>query len=85
MTQVINQEVNVSSFYFRNNKGLKSFPKQIEWQGRFVTFAGEGLRYLVKQGEKAVQLFDMTDGQATYRLRTDGSRWTLVGVHGGAA
>lgn len=85
MTQVINQEVNVNAFYFRMGAGLKSFPRQIEWEGRFVTFAGEGLRYLVQQGGRAVQLFDMTDGQATYRLRSDGTRWTLVGVSGGVA
>jgi len=85
MTQIINQEVNVNSFYFRSGQGLKTFPRQIEWDGRFVTFAGEGLRYLVRRGEQLVQLFDMTDGAATYRLRRDGSHWTLVGVSGGQA
>lgn len=83
MTTVINQEVSVNSFYFRNREGLKSFPRQIEWNGQFVTFAGEGLRYLVGHGSQLVQLFDMTDGSDLYRLRTDGSHWTLVGIKGG--
>jgi len=84
MTQLINEEVNVNAFYFRNSEGLKSFPQRIEWNGKFVTFAGEGLRYLVKHGTQLVQLFDMSDGQDLYRLRTDGDHWTLVGIKGGA-
>jgi len=80
MTHVINQEVTVNSFYFRGGAGLKTFPRSIEWDGRFVTFAEAGLRYLVKQGSGLVQLFDMTEGDTTYRLRRDGSNWTLVGT-----
>jgi len=80
----INQEIDVRSFYFRSGNNLKSFPRQIEWNGNFVTFAGEGLRYLVEQGGRAVQLFDMSDGSTTYRLRADGQHWTLVGTRAGA-
>jgi hypothetical protein len=83
MTQLINEEVNVHSFYFRTGDEFKSFPRQIEWEGRFVTFAETGLRYLVKRGSGLVQLFDMTAGDTTYRLRSDGSHWTLVGTRGG--
>lgn len=80
----INQEIDVHSFYFRSGKGLKSFPREIEWNGRFVQFANEGLRYLVEQGGRAIQLFDMTDGRTTYRLKSDGQHWTLVGLRAGA-
>jgi len=83
MTQIINKEVNVNAFYFAG-KGMKTFPRQIEWDGRFVTFAEAGLRMLVKHGSQLVQLFDMTDGDTTYRLRRDGSQWTLIGTRAGA-
>lgn len=83
MTQVINQQVNVNSFYFRSGQNMKTFPRQIEWNGRPVTFAETGLRYLIKQGSQFVQLFDMTAGDTTYRLRRDGSSWTLVGTKAG--
>ena len=82
MTQVINSEVAVSSFYFADPSGRKPFPRRIEWNGQLINFANEGLRYLVEQGGQLVQLFDMTDGASTYRLREQGDHWTLVGVSG---
>lgn len=82
MTQVINTEVAVSSFYFADPSGRKPFPRRIEWNGQLINFANEGLRYLVEQGGQLVQLFDMTDGDSTYRLREQGDHWTLVGVTG---
>jgi hypothetical protein len=80
MTQLINQEVNVNSFYFASGASMKTFPRQIEWNGRPVTFAETGLRYLVKRGEQLVRLFDMNEGDTTYRLRQEDDRWTLVGT-----
>jgi len=68
----------------RQASGLKTFPRRMEWNGQTVTFAEAGLRMLVRQGSKLVQLFDMTDDSTTYRLRRDGSSWTLVGTRAGA-
>jgi hypothetical protein len=81
MTQIINTEVNVNSFYFRGGHGMKTFPRQIEWDGQNITFGEAGLRYLVHRGQELVRLFDMNslDG-TTYRLRQEGARWTLVGT-----
>jgi|GEM_PF-617235 len=80
---LVNQTVSVNSFYFAGGRGraLKSFPRQIELNGSFITFAETGLRYLIRRGEQAVQLFDMsgTDG-TTYRLKSDGRQWLLVGT-----
>jgi hypothetical protein len=81
----VNTEVAVSSFFFADPSGRRPFPKRIEWNGQLIDFASEGLRYLVSQGGQLVQLFDMTDGQSTYRLREQGSHWTLVGISGGVA
>lgn len=79
MTQVINKEVFVNSFYF-TGKGMKTFPRQMEIDGRFVTFGEPGLHYSVKRGGETVRLFDVSDGATTYRLRQEGSCWTLVGA-----
>ncbi|MFA5004094.1 MAG: hypothetical protein WC498_02345 [Candidatus Saccharimonadales bacterium] len=81
MTHVINREVAINSFYFTGGKGLKTFPRQMELDGSFITFVENGLRYLVQKGGQAVRLFDMssTDG-TTYRLRQEGNQWTLVGT-----
>lgn len=81
----VNTEIAVSSFFFADPSGRRPFPKRIEWNGQLIDFASEGLRYLVSQGGQLIQLFDMTDGQSTYRLREQGSHWTLVGISGGVA
>lgn len=81
----INQEVNVTSVYFRSTspkRHLKGFPKRMEYQGRQYTFIESGLRYLVQKGQQLFEIFDMTDGTRDYRLRFDREQrsWTLVGV-----
>jgi hypothetical protein len=78
----INKEIAVTAVYFQNNKELRSFPKRIEFDGREYTFLESGLRYLVQKGQQLVQIFDMTDGVAHYRLRFDTSQqlWTLVDI-----
>jgi hypothetical protein len=80
--ETINKEITITAWYFRNRHQLTSFPKRMEYNRREYTFA-EGLRYLVqKGGRSAVQLFDMTDGNAKYRLRFDNLQqtWTLVSI-----
>ncbi len=77
----VNQEVNVNSFYFRNQaNSLRSFPQEIEYEGRHIAFAQSGLRLLVKSGQRLAQLFDMSDGQDIYRLKLENDHWTLIGV-----
>lgn len=77
----INKEVSVTAMYFQSGRELKSFPQRIELEGREYTFMN-GLRYLVQKGHKLIQIFDMTDGQAEYRLRFDSHSqlWTLVDI-----
>ena len=83
----INKEVSVSAFYFKNNvksgSGMRSYPRAIELDGTEVSFA-DGLSYLVRKGQQIVRLFDMTDGDNTYRLRNTGSEWTLICMKAGA-
>lgn len=79
MTQLIDEDVDVRAFYFVG-KDLKTFPRQIEYGGRAITFA-DGLRVQLQRAGQLTCLFDMNgaDG-ATYRLRQEGNRWTLVGA-----
>ena len=82
-TKLVNKEIAVNSFYFQSNKNFKTFPKQIELDGARYVFIENGLRLLIRKGQRLVELFDMTDGQSTYRLRLESGRWTLVGIKAG--
>lgn len=72
-----NTEVNVTSFYFNQNR---VFPRQVEFEGRELSFLENGLRCLVQKGQGLVQIFNMTDGQTLYRLSFEpGNRtWKLL-------
>lgn len=78
----VNKEVAITAVYFRKDQNLKSFPKRMEFDGREYMFIESGLRYLVAKGQSFVELFDMTDGEMTYRLKHDTSEatWTLVNM-----
>ena len=78
----INQEVNVTALYFRNKKQLKSFPKRMEFDGNQYEFLESGLQYQIIKEDEDLRLFDMTDGNADYRLRFDYKKliWTLVSI-----
>lgn len=77
----INKEVDVVSVYFGNCGQLKTFPRQIECDGNRYTF-NDGLQMMVQKGQQWFKIFDMTDGQAHYRLRNDvNSRsWQLLSI-----
>jgi hypothetical protein len=77
MTKFINQEVEVNGFYFAQGKNFKSFPRQITLGTQRFVF-NDGLQMLVQKGQDVIRLFDMTDGQASYRLRNEGSQWILI-------
>ena len=81
MTQAINTPVDVNAYYFTGRE-MKTFPRQIEYSNRAITFAS-GLRYLVQRGAEAIKLFDMNgeDG-LIYRLQQNGDNWVLLGTKG---
>lgn len=84
--QLVNQEVSVTSLYFRparrDERHIKGYPKRMEYEGREYTFVESGLRYLLKKGQQLFEVFDMTDGEREYRLKFDPDAhiWTLIGV-----
>lgn len=71
------REINVTSFYFKNNR---VFPRRIELEGEQLSFLETGLRCLVQTGQELIQIFNMSDGQKLYRLSFEpGSRtWKLL-------
>lgn len=77
---IINEEVAVTAVSFRRN--FEPIPTRIEYKGRAYIFIDSGMRYLVKNGERISQLFDMTDGTTNFRLRNESgaSNWTLVAM-----
>ena len=75
----VNETVNVNSFFFAGSRGaLRTFPREIELNNKTLTF-NDGLQYLVQKGQHVVRLFDMEDGEQTYRLRLENNVWTLIG------
>jgi hypothetical protein len=81
MKRIINEPVSVTAVNFRMVRGLEPYPRRIEYQGITYTFA-DGIRYIIKRGERTTRLFDMTDGSTKFRLRTDSDTpgWTLVAI-----
>lgn len=76
----INEEITVTAVSFRRN--FDTVPQRIEYKGQAYTFLDAGMRYLVKNGSRISQLFDMTDGTSQFRLRreADEPNWTLVAI-----
>ncbi|OGL36991.1 hypothetical protein A3A68_00185 [Candidatus Saccharibacteria bacterium RIFCSPLOWO2_01_FULL_48_13] len=82
-TVTLNKAVNVVAYYFKNTGArLKCFPKRMEVDGRRVEFTETGLRHPVQKGQQLVHVFDMTDGNADYRLEFDAKNldWRLVSI-----
>lgn len=78
MNQIdINQQVAITSVYFK--KDFTSWPRRMEFNGRSYNF-NDGLQFCINKQGSLTRIFDMTDGQTKYRLRSDRdqSSWTLV-------
>jgi hypothetical protein len=77
----INKDVSIVAYYFHNRgRRLNCFPKLMEWNGKRIEFTETGLRHPTKKGQRMIHVFDMTDGNADYRLEFDAQNlsWTLV-------
>jgi hypothetical protein len=64
-------------------RDLRAIPRRMELDGRAIDFIDNGLRMTVKHGETMAQILAMSDGQRTFRLRSDnkGGTWTLIGIN----
>lgn len=86
MTQ-INAQIEVTALGFKSSPRrkqaqhqLESFPKRMLWGDREYAFVDLTMQYLVQKGQQLIKLFDVTDGNISYRLRLEDDRWTLVGT-----
>jgi hypothetical protein len=80
-TTLINKDVSIVAYYFKNaNHRLRCFPKRMEYDGRRVNFTETGLVHPTKKGQRTIHVFDMTDGNADYRLEFDAQNltWKLI-------
>lgn len=79
----INKDVNIVAYYFKSNaRRLRCFPKSMEYSGKRITFTETGLVHPTRKGSRMIHVFDMTDGNADYRLEFDAAAlsWTLVSI-----
>ena len=78
----INKPISVVAFYFKNAgpQRLKCFPKRMEYSGRTIDFTETGMVHPVQEGARMLHVFDMTDGNADYRLEFDAETldWKLI-------
>lgn len=81
----IGQPVEITAVYFKpgsQQARLESYPRRMVMDGREYTFMESGMRYLARQGQALVKLFDVSDGEREFRLAADESEehWRLIGT-----
>ena len=79
---VVNKDVNIVAYYFQDKGRPQCFPKRMEYGSRQITFTETGLRHPTQKGRRMIHVFDMTDGNADYRLEFDAESlgWQLIYV-----
>lgn len=77
MTHVLNQEVDVTAYYFTSGK---TFPRRIQFGEDELTFIESGLRCLVQKGQELIEIFNMSDGRNQYTIRHEktSKHWILL-------
>ncbi len=79
----VQDEVQITAVTFREAPGnarLESYPRRMVYDGREYTFIELGMRYLVQKGQALIKLFDVSDGQNSFRLRCEDDRWTVINI-----
>ena len=74
----INSPISVTSLGFK--RGMRSFPRRIEYGGTTYDFVDAGLLTTVARGGRIKRIFTMTDGTHDYRVQSDDTGWTLLGM-----
>ncbi len=76
----INEQVIITQMGFKKN--LSAYPRRMEFQGSIYEFIDAGLRCLVRAGDHDTEIVTVSDGQSTFRLRSDnrGGDWTLLSI-----
>ena len=85
MHELINEKVSVLSSYDRST-GLV-LPRKLKWQGKEIKVTKLGYYHKRKVGRFNLHVFDVTDGNMSYRLvcHPDNLHWILEEVSDGLA
>ncbi len=78
--KLINENVTITSVSF--NKNLETYPRRMEYQGRTINFIEQGLKCLIRHGERIAQVMTMSDEESDYQLKYDqnSAHWTLLAI-----
>lgn len=76
----INRPVAITALGF--GRDMRVLPRRIEFEGTSYTFVDAGIRAVIKRGGQIAQVLTMSDGERTFRLKSDGrgGAWTLLGI-----
>lgn len=77
----VGERVKIIAMFSENENQLNTcIPFKMRWRGREYTFTEVGLRHPTVKGQRTCHIFDITDGEADYRLEFDTQRltWTLI-------
>ena len=57
-------------------------PYKMRWRGQEVTFKELAFRHPTTKGQRMIHVFDMSDGEADYRLELDSEllTWRLIEI-----
>lgn len=80
MKNLLNTPVNILSMTF--GRDLRAIPRRMELEGRQIDFVDNGLCTTIKHGDMTAQIMALSDGERTFRLRSDnhGGSWTLLSI-----
>ncbi|KKR31465.1 MAG: hypothetical protein UT63_C0069G0003 [Candidatus Gottesmanbacteria bacterium GW2011_GWC2_39_8] len=85
MNETINEKISVVTVYDQV-QGLV-IPKKVKWQGRVYEITKIGYHHKVKEGNKLLHIFAVSNDSIAFRLRldTDNLHWTLEEISDGLA
>lgn len=80
MKNQINTPVTITSMGF--GRDMRAIPRRMEFEGRSIEFIDNGLRAVIRKGERIAQILTLSDGDREFRLKSDnhGGSWTLLSI-----
>ena len=85
MKEEIHEPVSVVAAY--NHQTNRFRPKRLRWGGRDIELTQSGFCHPLREGNKLLHIFSMSDGSTAFRLRfdTETLQWELEEVSDGCA
>lgn len=77
---LINKRVKVLVVYSDQDGLVGCMPKRMLYKGKEYNFSELGLKHPTAKGKRMIHVFDVSDGEADYRLEFDAEAltWTLM-------